>query len=146
MSVPTRISRPPSENSILPRRWVNEGKKKRTTRLSYLKQSSFAAYELVPHVARARHLVDRVDAGAILHQVPRTVACGADVIVARTRIDAVHPFASGNVVVAAVAAYKVRPRGPGERVGTVIAVDGGRKGYPAGQHKRPHQRRHHERC
>jgi hypothetical protein len=135
MSAPTRLSRPPSENSILPRRWVNEGKK-RTTRLSCLKQTSLAAYELVQNVAGARHPVDRVNPGATHHQVPRTVACGANVIVARTRIDAVHPFASGNVVVAAIAAYEVRPRGPGELVRAVIAVDGARKGYPAGQHQR----------
>jgi hypothetical protein len=47
---------------------VNEGKKKRTTRLSYLKQSSFAAYELVPHVAGSIRLsyaeIKRVTDGA----------------------------------------------------------------------------------
>jgi hypothetical protein len=67
MSVPTRISRPTPENSILPRRWVNEGKK-RTTKLSCLKQSSFAAYELVPHVAGSIRLsyaeIKRVTDGA----------------------------------------------------------------------------------
>src|SRR5215208_7744822 len=67
MSVPTRLSRPTPENSILPRRWVSESKKW-ATKLGCLKQSPLAAYELVQNVAGGIRLsyaeIKRVTDGA----------------------------------------------------------------------------------